>query len=191
MFNSLNSINSFIIQQKSVEASGYLTTFSKLMRNILENSRQEFISLEKEIATLNLYLELESVRLENKFDFQIKYDRNLEIESIKVPPLIIQPFAENAIWHGLHNKKTTGNLIITISSLNDEKIIISITDDGIGRIASAQLKKEERKHKSYGIEITNNRLSLINTKNKFEIIDLYDHNHQSIGTTVRLEIYIS
>lgn len=191
MFNSLNSINSFIIQQKSVEASGYLTTFSKLMRNILDNSRHESISLEKEIATLNLYLELESVRLENKFDFQIIYDKDLEIESIKVPPLIIQPFVENAIWHGLHNKKTTGNLVIAISSLDDEKIIITISDDGIGRAASALLKKEEKKHKSYGIEITRNRLKLINANNNFEIIDLFDHNQQPIGTKVKLEIFLS
>ncbi|PDS21631.1 sensor histidine kinase, partial [Flavobacterium branchiophilum] len=103
LFNSLNSINSFIVQQKSREASGYLTTFSKLMRNILENSRYESITLEKELNTLKMYLEIEAVRLDHQFDYEILIDKNIELENIKIPPLIIQPFAENAIWHGLNN----------------------------------------------------------------------------------------
>lgn len=187
LFNSLNSINSFIIQQKSKEASSYLTTFSKLMRNILDNSRLESISIEKEIETLKMYLELESVRLEQKFDYQIIIDKNIDIESIKAPPLILQPFVENAIWHGLHNKLTQGNLIVEILQ-KKEKVVFKITDDGIGRKASALLQNIETKHKSFGIQITIDRIMLANKNNKFEITDLYNNEQQAIGTEVQLEI---
>lgn len=188
LFNSLNSINSFIIQQKTSEASGYLTTFSKLMRNILDNSRYSSISLSKEIETLELYLELESVRLDHKFDYEIIYDENLDLFGIMFPPLILQPFVENSIWHGLHNKKGTGKLQLIFED-KDESILVRIIDDGIGRTASALLKQKEVKHKSYGIDITIDRLIMLNAKNKFEIIDLYDENNLSRGTEVQLEIF--
>lgn len=188
LFNSLNSINSFIVQQKTNEASGYLTTFSKLMRNILDNSRHSSISLFKEIETLELYLELESVRLDHKFDYEIKYDLNLDIYGIMFPPLILQPFVENSIWHGLHNKKGTGKLQLIFED-RDQSILVRIIDDGIGRTASALLKQKEVKHKSYGIDITIDRLMMLNAKNKFEIIDLYDENNLSKGTEVQLEIF--
>ncbi len=190
LFNSLNSINSFIVQQKSREASSYLTTFSKLMRNILENSRYETISLEKELDTLKMYLELEAVRLEHKFDYEIICDKNLDLESIKIPPLIIQPFAENAIWHGLHNKKEKGLLKIVVQNEKFDVLNLKIIDDGIGRKASALLKKEQVKHKSYGIDITINRLILSNPKNNFKIIDLVDDKNKATGTEVELQIYV-
>lgn len=188
MFNTLNSINSYIIQNKTNAASEYLTTFSKLMRNILENSRHATISLKKEIETLQFYLELECARLENAFDYTIKIDPEILTDSLKVPPLIIQPFAENAIWHGLHNKKSPGNLYIHISQIKEEIIKITVTDDGIGRAASAALKKEMIQHKSYGIEITTNRLKLLNDENTITIKD--DHNiaGEAAGTTVEIII---
>jgi ligand-binding sensor domain-containing protein len=189
LFNSLNSINSFIVQQKSREASSYLTTFSKLMRNILENSRYESITLEKEINTLKMYLEIEAVRLEHKFDYEIIIDKNIELEFIKIPPLIIQPFAENAIWHGLNNKPNKGLLKIEIQEINENCISISIIDDGIGRKAAALLKKEQLKHKSYGIDITINRLQLVNSKNNYKIIDLPNDDIKTTGTKVELQIY--
>ncbi|OYU82341.1 MAG: hypothetical protein CFE23_01080 [Flavobacterium sp. BFFFF1] len=189
LFNSLNSINSFIIQQRSIEASGYLTTFSKLMRNILENSRQEAISLEKELETLKMYLELESVRLEHQFDYEIICDKSLDAENVRIPPLIIQPFAENAIWHGLHNKKDKGHLKIILSEKDDGILSIRIIDDGIGRKASSMLKKEQVSHKSYGIGITVDRLVLLNPKNSLTIIDLTDGHSNATGTEVELQIY--
>lgn len=188
LFNSLNSINSFIIQQKSREASGYLTTFSKLMRNILENSRYESITLEKELNTLKMYLEIEAVRLDHQFDYEILIDKNIELENIKIPPLIIQPFAENAIWHGLNNKPNKGLLKIEIQETNENAITIAIIDDGIGRKAAALLKKEQLKHKSYGIDITINRLQLVNSKNRYKITDLTENNEIK-GTKVELQIY--
>lgn len=108
MFNSLNSINSFIIQNKVSDAEKYLTSFSKLMRNILENSRKETISLRQELETIKLYLDLEAVRMDNKFDYSIQISKNIDTEIIQIPPLIMQPFLENAIWHGINRKEGQG-----------------------------------------------------------------------------------
>lgn len=188
LFNSLNSINSFIIQQKSREASIYLNTFSKLMRSILDNSRQESISLEKEIETLEMYMKLEMARLENSFDYEIEIDHNLDAGFVQVPPLILQPFVENAIWHGLNNKKENGNVHIKIMQISEALLSIKITDNGIGRKASAELKKEQIKHKSYGIEITKERLELLNPANQIIITDLEDENGNAVGTMVELKI---
>lgn len=105
LFNSLNSINSFIIQNKVNEAEKYLTSFSKLMRNILENSRKETIPLRQELETIKLYLDLEAVRMENKFDYRIQISTDIDTENVQIPPLVIQPFLENAIWHGINHKE--------------------------------------------------------------------------------------
>lgn len=188
IFNTLNSINSYIIENKRGVASEYLTIFAKLMRNILDLSKQETITIGKEITTLNLYMELEALRLENKFDYTIKADKNIETELIKMPPLIIQPFVENAIWHGLHNKKDKGNILVDISGTKDNQLLIVIQDDGIGRKASSLLKKQQVNHKSYGIEITMNRLQLLNEQNSVNIIDLYKENNVASGTKVEIKI---
>lgn len=187
LFNSLNSINSFIVQQKSKEASTYLTTFSKLMRNILDNSRHETINLEKEIETVKMYLKLETARLDHCFDYQIIIDKDIDTEFVHIPPLIIQPFVENAIWHGLVNKKENGFLKIEVSEIQESMINIKITDNGIGRKASALLKKEQIKHKSYGIEITRQRIEMLNPKNQILITDL-DNGNVNKGTLVELNI---
>lgn len=187
IFNTLNSINSYIIENKREVASEYLTTFSKLMRNILDLSKQETITLEKEISTLNLYMELEALRLEHKFDYSIVIDKNISTELIKIPPLIIQPFVENAIWHGLHNKKENGYILIKIDENDNNQLLITVEDDGIGRKASALLKKQQVNHKSYGIEITINRLHLLNENNSVEIVDLYE-NEKATGTKVAIKI---
>ena len=188
MFNSLNSINSYIIQSKSNEASKYLTTFSKLMRSILDNSKHRTIPLDKEIKTLDWYLQLEAVRLEHKFTYAIHCSDEIDRETTQIPPLIIQPFVENAIWHGIQNKSSKGHITIQIDSDENENLKISVTDDGIGRTASALLKKNQTTHKSYGIDITINRLHLLHSNNSVTIIDLYDEINQSKGTQVLLTI---
>lgn len=190
IFNTLNSINSYIIENKREVASEYLTTFSKLMRSILDLSKHEIITLEKEISTLNLYLELEALRLENKFDYSIVVDKALETELIKMPPLIIQPFVENAIWHGLHNKKENGHILIKVDECKENQLLITIEDDGIGRKASGAMKKQQVSHKSYGIEITMNRLQLLNEQNVVQIIDLYDNENKAKGTKVTITIQL-
>lgn len=188
MFNSLNSINSYIIQSKSNEASKYLTTFSKLMRNILDNSKHRTISLDKEIKTLDWYLQLEAVRLDHKFTYTISCSDDIDCETTQVPPLIMQPFLENAIWHGIQNKNGQGHITIQIDSDKTENLKISIIDDGIGRKASALLKKNKTTHKSHGIDITINRLHMLNQNNSVNIIDLYDENEQPLGTQILLTI---
>lgn len=184
LFNTLNSINSFIIQNKSETASAYLTTFSKLMRNILDNSKHEMISLQKELQTLKLYLELESARLEHSFDYEFIIDPNIDIEYMQIPPLIIQPFTENAIWHGLRNKPDKGLLKVIVNELNEETLQIIVQDNGIGREASMKLKKEQTQHKSYGIDITTERLKTLDTNNSVIIRDLYNTDESSAGTLV-------
>jgi sensor histidine kinase YesM len=186
MFNTLNSINSYIIQNKTAVASEYLTTFSKLMRSILDLSKQETVPLSKEIAALKMYIELEALRLENKFDYNISIDSNIDDESIKIPSLIIQPFVENAIWHGLHNKNDKGNIEIKVKENVEHNLIITIEDDGIGRKASALIKQEQVKHKSYGIDITINRLKLLNNNNSVTFTDLYDEKNMAVGTRVTI-----
>jgi hypothetical protein len=144
MFNTLNAINNFIVKNNIDSASSYLGMFSKLMRNILENSKQEFISLENELKTLKMYLKLEQVRLNNAFDFEISIDETINKENIKVPPLILQPYCENAIWHGLRNKNNYGFLKITINQSSHNQFQLTIEDDGIGRIESAKLGSAEK-----------------------------------------------
>jgi LytS/YehU family sensor histidine kinase len=186
MFNTLNSINSYIIQNKTALASEYLTTFSKLMRSILDLSKQETVTISKEIGALKMYIELEALRLENKFDYNIIIDRNVDEESIKIPSLIIQPFVENAIWHGLHNKNTQGHIDIHVKETAEYHLIITIEDDGIGRKASATIKQEQVKHKSYGIDITLSRIKLLNEHNSVTFTDLYDAKNNAAGTRVTI-----
>jgi ligand-binding sensor domain-containing protein/two-component sensor histidine kinase len=188
MFNTLNSINSYIVQNKTTLASEYLTTFSKLMRSILDLSKQETITLSREIAALKMYLELESLRLENKFDYSISIDQNIDDDIIKIPSLIIQPFVENAIWHGLHNKKEKGNIFIAIKEIDKNNLLITIEDDGIGRKAASAIKQEQVKHKSYGIDITINRLQLLNNNNSVTFYDLYDEKNIAAGTKVTIRL---
>ncbi len=190
IFNTLNSINSYIIENKREVASEYLTTFSKLMRNILDLSKHEIITLEKEISTLKLYMELEALRLENKFDYTIILDKKIEPELVKIPPLIIQPFVENAIWHGLHNKKENGHIFIRVDEKDKNQLSVTVEDNGIGRKASSLLKKQQLNHKSYGIEITMNRLQLLNEHNGVEVIDLYNNENVATGTRVEIKINI-
>ncbi|WP_264542318.1 MULTISPECIES: sensor histidine kinase [Flavobacterium] len=188
MFNSLNSINSYIIQNKSNEASKYLTTFSKLMRSILDHSKHRLITIEKELKTLDWYLQLEAVRLEHKFTYSITCSENIDTKTTLIPPLILQPFVENAIWHGIQNKIGPGHIAIVLEQNTSDSYKISITDNGIGRKASAALKKNQTSHKSYGIDITINRLEMLHPGNTISITDLEGEKEQPLGTKVELII---
>lgn len=191
LFNSLNSINSFILQNKTEEAEKYLTAFSKLMRNILDNSRKETISLKQELETVKLYLDLEAVRLENKFDYRISVSKNVDIDYVQIPPLILQPFLENVIWHGINYKQGDGFINIDVANCDKEDniLIIKIMDDGVGRKAASKLKNKKYAHKSYGIEITKERLELQGAYNSIEITDLYDDSKEPSGTLVTFKIH--
>lgn len=192
LFNSLNSINSFIIQNKADEAEKYLTAFSRLMRNILENSRKETISLKQELETVKLYLDLEAVRMEDKFDYRISISKDVDTDYVQIPPLILQPFLENAIWHGINYKKDEGFIDIEVECCkdDDDTLIIKIKDDGVGRKAASKRKSLEHAHKSYGIDITKERLELQGTCNSIEITDLHNDLKEPAGTLVTLKIRI-
>ncbi len=197
IFNSLNSINRFILQNNRQEASEYLTKFSKLIRLILQNSQASLISLESELESLELYLDLESLRFDYRFDYKISISK--DIYSLKVPPLIIQPFAENAIWHGLMHmpvgevgKEEKGHLNIEIFQQNDF-LFFRIIDNGIGRKKAAELKsKTAIKQNSMGLQITAERIVMIQNKKENEspvmINDLVNADGTAAGTEVIIKM---
>jgi len=162
LFNSLNSVNQFIAQNNELEANKYLTSYSNLMRNTMENSNKDFVTLANEIENLTKYLELEHLRFKDKFDFEIKVDEKLDHDSIWIPNMIVQPHLENAIWHGLRYKEQKGLLKMNVA-LAGTKILITIDDDGIGPTRSSELKTHNQKaHQSRGLTNTKERMTLLN-----------------------------
>jgi LytS/YehU family sensor histidine kinase len=192
IFNSLNAINRFILQSNKQEASQYLTKFSKLVRSILQNSMASSIDLEREIESLQLYLELEALRFNNKFSFNIAVAPNVDITMAKVPPLLIQPFAENAIWHGLMQKNEAGHLDIKVVQ-EDHHLILRVTDDGVGRQKAAEIRsKSATRHKSLGLKITEDRIAMLGaptmTESSITINDLVHPDGTAAGTEVTIKI---
>jgi len=192
VFNSLSSINRFILQNNRNQASEYLTKFSKLIRLILQNSQASLIPLESELESLELYLELEAVRFEHHFTYKIIVDDQLDLTGLKVPPLVIQPYAENAIWHGLMHKADKGTLTIELFE-ETETLCCKITDDGIGRKMAQQKKsKSANTHKSMGMRITAERISLLqrqtNLMTSITINDLVLPDGNAGGTEVFLKL---
>ena len=191
IFNSLNAINMFILENNKLQASEYLAKFSKLVRLILQNSQEAFVPLQKELEALRLYLELESLRFEQKFLYTISINDEIDTTVLKVPPLIIQPYAENAIWHGLMHKKETGHLEIQL--YKEENILYcKIFDDGIGRKKADELKtKSASVNKSMGMRITASRIARLQ-KNQNDvsifITDLVLPDGTPGGTEVLLKI---
>ena len=192
IFNSLNSINRFILQNNKTQASEYLTKFSKLVRLILQNSQAAMIPLESELESLELYLDLESLRFDHRFGYKISVPKDLDADVLKVPPLIIQPFAENAIWHGLMHREDKGQLEIEISQVND-LLFFRIADNGIGRKAASELRsKSATRHKSVGLKITADRIALLHNSNEngsmVTINDLVHEDGTAAGTEVIIKI---
>ncbi|MEO5975802.1 MAG: histidine kinase [Chryseolinea sp.] len=193
IFNSLNSINRFILQNNKNLASDYLTKFSKLIRIILYNSQYKSITLESELESLKLYLELERVRFNDHFAFIINIDKDIDT-SVKLPPLILQPYVENAIWHGLMHKTDKGLLTIDISE-TDQLLNCQITDNGIGRKKSTEINKTSVSgHRSMGLGISSDRIALLHPdKEVFKYVittDLTLPDGSSAGTEVCLKIPI-
>ena len=162
IFNSLNSVNQFISENKELEANKYLTSYSTLMRDMMENSNKDFIILDKEVEQLQKYLNLEHLRFQDKFDFKITVDKDLDTETVFVPNMIIQPHLENAIWHGLRYLDKKGFLHLKFQ-LSNGKVKVSIEDNGIGLTKSQELKTSNQKvHESRGLNNTKERISLLN-----------------------------
>ncbi len=189
IFNSLNSINRFILQNNSEQASEYLIKFSKLVRLILQNAQASLISLESELESLELYLELEASRLENKFEYKITLPADLDLFALKVPPLLIQPYAENAIWHGLSHKEDKGHLEIRVMEENGY-LYFKIVDDGIGRNKAALLSNAYGiSKKSLGSKITADRIAMMHGNKPGVIInDLVSPEGNALGTEVVIKI---
>ncbi len=163
IFNALNSVNSFIASSDELTANKYLSDFSYLMRTVLENSEEDFIPLEKEIELLELYTQLEHFRFKDKFEYSINIDPEITISAYQIPPMLLQPYIENAVWHGLRYKSEKGHLYIDIQKKNDSEITITIADDGIGRERSRNLKTEnQKKHNSKGMSNIKKRVAILN-----------------------------
>jgi tetratricopeptide (TPR) repeat protein len=190
IFNSLNSINMFILENNKLRASEYLSKFSRLVRLILQNSQEAFIPLEREIEALQLYLELESLRFDKKFDYKIVVDHEVETTVLRVPPLIVQPYVENAIWHGLMHKKERGHLAVNLYTAQNN-LFCKIIDDGIGRKKAEELKnKIGSTHKSIGLRITADRIAMLQHQNETSITinDLVLADGEPGGTEVLIKL---
>jgi len=190
IFNSMNSIKSLIQQDEKNKAVEYLTTFSKLLRSVLQNSDQKAVTLYDEIETCRLYTQLESMRFGKKLCYAFNVDETIDLKSLMVPALIIQPFIENAIWHGIMPKEEGGKLSVTVER-NNGVIACMVDDDGIGREMSMQNKfKGEPSHQSKGVHLTQTRLDLDNSLNErnatIEIIDKKNKAGKATGTTIIL-----
>lgn len=189
IFNSLNSVNNYISTNNERAANKYLSKFSKLMRQVLEHSQVEFISLKEEIEVLKLYVELEHERFKDKFDFRFSVDESINADGYTIPPMLIQPFIENAIWHGLRYKESAGVLEVKFTD-KDDFIEIIVEDNGIGRAKSQELKTvNQKKHNSSGMRNVENRTEMIQAvfkaKINYEIIDLPENT----GTQVNIKLY--
>jgi len=190
IFNCLNSINRFIVKNEPEAASDYLTQFSRLIRLVLNNSKKAWILLEDEIDMLRLYLDMEKLRFKDAFSYSFVCGNGVEPAGLFIPPLLIQPFVENAIWHGLMHKKGNGSVILSFL-VEGEMLQCAIIDDGVGRPMPVSSGSGPAPHQSMGIRMTQDRLALINhelndEKVTFSIEDLVDGEGMSAGTRVNL-----
>lgn len=194
IFNVLNSIKTFIIENKERDAVNYLNKFSKFIRKILDSNFYEINTIEDEINTLKLYLEIESMRLHHNFVYSILVDKKINTKAVKFPSLLLQPYVENAIWHGLMPQKEEKELSICLKS-TDGGIRIIIEDNGIGYNESLKNKPKPTSHKSFGINIVNQRIEEFNQRNKEKISttlqDKSDHNGKGTIVEIYLQLHTS
>jgi len=194
IFNALNSIQSYILTNNVDKALYYLSMFSKLVRKTLENASKEFVPLGEELEFLNFYIELEKMRFEGQFTNRMECDEDLPLDTTMIPPMIVQPFVENAIKHGLLKLKVAGVLRILVKKVNENQYRVIIEDNGIGRKKAGELKKKEGLiHNSIGIDITNTRIRLLNESGKtgnfsITMVDLFDAEGNAAGTRVEVNL---
>lgn len=184
IFNSLNAIKSFNLSNDTEKTDLYLTKFSRLIRQVLENSASEKITLENELNTLRLYLEMEKLRAGDKLNYEIRISDEIEPTFFELPPLLIQPYVENAIWHGLLHKEGGGKVTVSVETLSATSLQITITDNGIGRKAAAKHTKTTQRP-SFGTKLTAERIKHLGMPNaSVNIEDLEE------GTRVTLTLAI-
>ncbi len=190
IFNALNSVNTYIAKSDERSANRFLSEFSILMRSVLENSEEDFIPLTKELELLELYVKLEHSRFSDKFDFEIDIDEKIDVDAFEIPPMLLQPYIENAIWHGLRYREEKGFLKISVKQLDLDTLEIVIADNGIGRKKSAELKtSNQKKQKSKGMGNIKKRIQILNDmyKNKVDVFISDLHDDQT-GTKVSLKL---
>lgn len=194
VFNCLNSIQECIVTEKYTEASKYLNKFSKLFRMVLNNSGRNLVTIQEEMEVLELYLQLEQMRFEQSFSYKISIDEDLETEEILIPSMLLQPYAENALWHGLMHSPGKRKLQIDLRRISDDLMECRIDDNGIGRRKSFDLKKmnsKSKRHESKGLQISSDRLALLQRQGQraqVSITDKYNEGNHSTGTLVTIEL---
>ncbi len=189
IFNAMSSIQNFILDNKNKMAHEYLSKFAKLIRNVLEFSRKDFIQLREEIETLSIYIQLEKLRASDKFSYTITTASDINPEKCLIPSMIIQPFIENAIVHGLFSKEGNDGMLTVYFEQKGLQLICTIEDNGIGREKSKEIRdKKEKYHRSRGMSVTKDRLEILKNSNQldagYSFEDLYDENRNAIGTRV-------
>lgn len=193
IFNAINSIQNFVLHNKDDEAYSYLTKFSKLIRTILHNSNEDLVTLSSELETINLYISLEQLRFSNSFEYKLTLADDIDPENTEIPTMLLQPYVENAIWHGLMNLKEHQNAVLKIdASINNHLLKIVIEDNGVGREAAA-LHKKESIHNPIAMKLTAERLemlkmSMANNGIRLEINDLYSAAQRPCGTKVIMHL---
>jgi LytS/YehU family sensor histidine kinase len=196
LFNVLNSIKGYIYENDKKNAARYLGDFSNLVRKVLELSSLPVVSLEMELEALKLYIDLEAMLLQNDFKYSIEIDENVDSSGIKVPALLLQPYVENAFKHGLRHKHGHKELNIhVIYKANDELLVISISDNGIGRAAAEKINKGTRSdHQSFASEAMQRRIELLNHQKKgvvgVELVDNFNPEGNPVGTTVIIRVHV-
>lgn len=192
IFNSLNSIKAYILKDRQLEASEYLTDFSTLMRAILQQSKEKFITLTDELETTLLYVKLENLRFEDGFIFNFSIDESIDTDEILIPPMLFQPYLENAIKHGLMSKNQDRILSLSIIQKDKNSIFITIDDNGIGREQASLQRKNTPKHQSMGMSINDERVQLLGVTNDLHIsIKIIDKKtKKGISEGTRVEIYL-
>lgn len=193
IFNCLNSINRYIVKSDNATASLYLTRFAKLIRLILDNSNSKRVLLSNEMEALKLYIEMERIRFDNQFEFRIEVGEEVNADSVQVPSLIIQPYVENAIWHGLLHLENGGNLRIRLRMSDESVLECMIEDNGVGREKAAEYRsKSATGRKSLGMKLTEDRIAVLNqyaqTNARVEILDLKNETGEAAGTRVTITI---
>lgn len=195
LFNSLSSIQHLIVSQQTTKAYKYLTVFSNFLRSLLKHAEKNFIPLDEELKILTMYVELESLRFDKTFSYEIRVEESLTNDEVLVPSIIVQPFAENAIWHGLLHKEGEKKLSIDFKNNSDDYLTCIIEDNGIGRDQAASIQQRKissMTHESRGIGIINERLQLLQQKTgkpaSVQIFDLYGSDQQPVGTRVIITI---
>jgi two-component sensor histidine kinase len=192
LFNALNSIQSYILINETELSVKYLNKFASLVRQVLDNSMHDFVTIKDDLSALENYIQLEEIRFEDKFEYVITIDEELDIHTCLIPPLLLQPIIENAIWHGLLHKENGGGKISISLKIEEDAIICDISDNGVGKVISQNIEGA-KSYKSVGLKITKERVTTLNSnsQDKFQIkiSDLYK-NHKETGTLVKLTIPI-